>query len=385
MNIRLAIAGILFTTLLSACFLQSADVPDVKQPRNHKARPVIQAQVAPPHDTIFITAVGDMMLGTSYPNINTLPPDSAIHSFDAALPYLQQADVTFGNLEGALLNDGEPAAYKKRFKSTPYLFRMPVAYAGVFKAAGFNVLSLANNHIDDFTKKGRLSTMQALDSLGINYGGLLAKPTAEFEKDGVKYGFCSFAPNSQTLALLDIKKAKAIISDLKSRCDVVIVSFHGGGEGLPYEHVPCGYEYYVGENRGDVHAFAHAAIDAGADVIFGNGPHVSRAMELYNNRLIAYSLGNFCTYRSVSVDGVCGLAALLQVKLNKKGELLNGQLIAFKQTHANGLVRDTLNRVISRIKYLTQTDFQLSGLNIAADGHITVSPSAPVVLAASGQ
>ncbi len=100
--------------------------------------------------------------------------------------------------------------------------------------------------------------------------------------------------------------------NLKQQCDIVIVSFHGGGEGTGFEHVPFKIESYNNEKRGDVHAFAHNAIDAGADLILGNGPHVCRAMELYKNRLIAYSLGNFCTYRSVSVEGIGGLAPLLE-------------------------------------------------------------------------
>jgi hypothetical protein len=113
-------------------------------------------------------------------------------------------------------------------------------------------------------------------------------------------------------------------------------------------------------------------IDAGADMVLGNGPHVCRAMELYKNRLIAYSLGNFCTYKSVSVEGVSGLAPLLKIYINKKGEFLNGRLLAFKQTHADGLVRDSANKVIARIKYLTNIDFPQSGLNIAEDGVITL-------------
>ncbi|RYD91737.1 MAG: CapA family protein, partial [Sphingobacteriales bacterium] len=124
------------------------------------------------------------------------------------------------------------------------------------------------------------------------------------------------------------------------------------------------------ENRGDVHAFAHNAIDAGADVVLGHGPHLTRAMERYNNRLIAYSLGNFCTYRGVSVAGVCGVAPLLKIHINKKGEFLSGEIIPTKQTHHKGLERDTLNKVIKRVKFLTETDFPQSGLQITDAGLI---------------
>jgi len=323
-----------------------------------------------PHDTISIAAVGDIMLGTSYPNKYTLPPDSAKSSFSAVLNELRNADVTFGNLEGTLLDKGSPARYKKNL-AIAYFFKMPTSYVSVLKNAGFDVVSLANNHSGDFGEEGRVSTAKTLDSAGINYGGLLSHPTAIFKLKGITYGFCAFAPNANTLPILDLKNEAQIISDLKKQVDIVIVSFHGGAEGAAYEHVPLKGESFMGQKRGDVRAFAHTAVDAGADVVFGNGPHVSRAMENYKNRLIAYSLGNFFTYKSVSVDGVCGLSPLLKVNINKKGEFLNGQIIALKQTHLNGLQRDSLNKVITRIQTLTKADFPNPGLTIGDDGKIT--------------
>jgi hypothetical protein len=321
-------------------------------------------------DSICIAAVGDIMLGTSYPNNRTLPPNGAKNSFKNIRDEFSDADVTFGNLEGTLLDTGAPAYFKLHQLIKPYLFRMPPAYGSVLKDAGFNVLSLANNHSNDFDLRGRLSTMKTLDSLGIQYGGLYSKPSAIFKIKGVTYGFCAFSPNGETLSLLDLPKAAEIIQNLKKQCDIVIVSFHGGGEGIACEHVPCTSEKFYTENRGDVHAFAHNAIDAGADIVLGNGPHVCRAMELYKNRLIAYSLGNFCTYRCVSIDGICGMAPVLKAYLNKRGEFLGGQIIANRQSRDKGLTPDSLNGVINRIKWLTATDFEQPGLAIANDGRI---------------
>jgi hypothetical protein len=154
----------------------------------------------------------------------------------------------------------------------------------------------------------------------------------------------------------------------------VLVSFHGGGEGTDFEHVPFAVESFIGEKRGDVYAFAHNAIDAGADLVFGNGPHVNRAMEIYNNRLIAYSLGNFCTYKCVSVSGICGMAPLLKAYVNKEGKFLSGRIISFSQAHDKGLVRDTLNQAARRIRMLTAADFPDGGLTISDDGAITAIP-----------
>jgi poly-gamma-glutamate capsule biosynthesis protein CapA/YwtB (metallophosphatase superfamily) len=79
--------------------------------------------------------------------------------------------------------------------------------------------------------------------------------------------FCAFAPNGETLSILDLKNASYIIKNLKKQCDIVMVSFHGGGEGIACEHVPFINEVFINEKRGDVHAFAHNAIDAGADLV----------------------------------------------------------------------------------------------------------------------
>ncbi|MDN5284493.1 MAG: CapA family protein [Mucilaginibacter sp.] len=359
--------------ILQACESPARNRPQVVLHKKVSSPKRLAPVIAPPiqRDSFCIAAVGDMMLGTSYPDSNTLPPDSGRNSFKAAATALKNVDVAFGNLEGTLLDTGAPAHFKLHQLSKSYLFRMPTYYASVLKNAGFNVLSLANNHINDFDTRGRNSTTKVLDSLGINYAGLQAKPATVFERNGIKYGFCSFAPNANTVSIHDLRGAARIIRELKQRCDIVMVSFHGGGEGVDFEHVPRAVETYIGEKRGDVYAFAHNAIDAGADLIFGNGPHVNRAMEMYKNRLIAYSLGNFCTYKSVSVIGICGMAPLLKVYVNKKGEFLSGRIISFKQAHDKGLVRDTLNQAALRIRTLTETDFPDAGLNISDSGEIT--------------
>ena len=333
------------------------------------------ADTIPYTDTLTIAAVGDIMLGTSYPDSSALPKHAfARHSFDAVKHYLQQADVAFGNLEGVLLNQGEPAAYKLKLRTKAYLFRMPESYGTILKDAGFDILSLANNHVSDFAQKGRLATVRVLDSVGIQHAGLLSKPTAVFTAGGVTYGFCAFAPNSNVVPLLDLPNAARIIKQLKQQADVVIVSFHGGAEGALMEHVPFKNESFHSEKRGDVHAFAHNAIDAGADVVLGHGPHVTRAAEVYKKRFIAYSLGNFCTYRGVSTAGVCGIAPLLKIHINKKGEFLSGQIIPTKQTHQKSLEIDTLNKVIKRMQFLTKADFKQPGLVIADNGNIIPLP-----------
>lgn len=363
------------TLLIIACLWLAACQEKQSVMETPLVKPPVKVAAAAPQppalpDSICIAAVGDMMLGTSYPDSTTLPPDSAVNSFKPALDDLKSADITFGNLEGTLLNNGKPADFKLHLKSKAYLFRMPESYGGILKNAGFDVLSVANNHIGDFGLKGRESTTRVLDSMQIAYAGLQTTPSAIFKVKGVKYGFCAFAPNANTVSIRDLNGAAKIIWALKQECDVVIVSFHGGAEGSAVEHIPFKEESHFSERRGDVYAFAHNAIDAGADLVFGHGPHVARAMELYKGRLVAYSLGNFLTYRSVNVEGVCGLAPLLKVNVNRKGEFLNARIHSYRQSRPAGLRLDTLHRAARRIKWLTETDLPKSALKISDIGEV---------------
>jgi poly-gamma-glutamate capsule biosynthesis protein CapA/YwtB (metallophosphatase superfamily) len=275
--------------------------------------------------------------------------------------------VSFGNLEGCFLNEG-PTTKNCKDTLKCYAFRMPDRYAPCLKDAGFTVMSLANNHSGDFGMKGRKNTMRLLDSLGIEYGGLEIKPTAEFEKDGVKYGFIAFAPIRATLDMLNLRMASEKVAALKERNDIVIVSFHGGAEGRAHEHVTRETEEFYGEDRGNVYEFAHLMIDAGADIIFGHGPHVARAIEIYKDRFIAYSLGNFSTYARFNLSGPNGLAPLVKVYTNYQGEFLQGKIYSAQQLGEGGATIDKNNRALKKIKYLTEKDFPESTIRFTETG-----------------
>lgn len=307
-------------------------------------------------DTISITAVGDIMLGSAFPSKINLPPDDALNSFQA-VDSLLKGDIVFGNLEGCFLDSGNSNKCNGVNPNSCYAFRMPERYAGIYKKAGFNVLSIANNHVGDFDARGRKNTAKILDSLKIHYAGQVNKPFEIFEKDSVKYGFCAFAPNENTVSINKIDSAKALVARLKKQVDIVIVSFHGGGEGARFEHVPRKNEIFYRENRGNVYKFAHAVIDAGADVVLGHGPHVSRAVEVYKNKFIAYSLGNFCTYGMFSLKGNNGIAPLVQLKINSKGDFLYADVTSIQQDKINRLTIDNNHRAFKRIKELTDIDF----------------------------
>ncbi len=322
-------------------------------------------------DTISITAVGDVMIGSAYPSKSNLPKDDGRYSFKNVDTFLK-GDIVFGNLEGCFLNSGKSTKCKDTNGNSCFAFRMPERYAGIIKEAGFNLMSIANNHVGDFGLKGRQKTVMILDSLNIHYAGLQSHPFSIFTKDSIRYAFCAFAPNENTVSINKIDSAKRLVTELRAQADIVIVSFHGGGEGARFEHVPRKNEIFYQENRGNVYAFAHAVIDAGADVVLGHGPHVTRAVEVYKNKFIAYSLGNFNTYGMFSLKGPNGFAPLLQLKISGKGDFLHADVVSVKQDKINKLTLDTGHTAFYKIKSLSNTDFPGHQLDFSQPGRISL-------------
>jgi len=318
--------------------------------------------------SISLMAVGDIMMGTSFPNRSYLPAKNT-NPFAKVNAVFHEADILFGNHEGTLTDSGKNAKHCKD-PSKCYSFKSPTYLGKYLKEAGFDVMSIANNHIGDFGKIGITNTTKTLEENDIAYAGIFAKPFTTFVKDGVKYGFAAFAPNKDCLKIYNIKKATEIVKKLNAQCDIVIVSFHGGAEGHKHTHVTKKTEIFYGENRGNVYKFAHAVIDAGADVVLGHGPHVSRAIEVYKNRFIAYSLGNFCTYKRFSLRGIKGYAPIVKLELDKKtGVFLQGKIISAKQTSGVYPFLDTTNAAFKEIKKLTKEDFPNSGITFMEDGN----------------
>lgn len=318
---------------------------------------------------ISILAVGDIMPGTNFPSEKYLPPDSGKNIFTPVKNILENADLTFGNLEGCLLNSG--GTVKKCQDSTKcYAFRVPLYFAGIIKNSGFDLLNLANNHCGDFGDVGRQSTKKILDSVGIVYAGLNSSPTVIFEKNGLKIGLCAFSPFTGTVDILNADTCKKIIHALDSLCDIVIVSMHAGAEGAKYTHVTRQTEIFYDEDRGNVYEFAHNAIDWGADIILGHGPHVTRAVELYKDRFIAYSLGNFCTYGRFNLNGPNGVAPAIKIVLNEKGEFQKAEVFSIKQSGEGGPATDPENNALKQLIELSRTDFPESPLLIDEKGII---------------
>ncbi len=320
-------------------------------------------------DTVTIIGVGDIMMGTNYPE-DKLPPQDGAFLMQKVEHVLRDADVTFGNLEGTLLDSGGTPKTCKDPKVC-YAFRTPVRYVKNLTSAGFDIMSLANNHAGDMGDAGRTSSMMTLEEAGILHAGQISHKTTIFVKDSVRYGLAAFAPNTNCVSINDIEGAKQIVAQLDSIVDIIIISFHGGAEGAQYQHVPRKHEMYYGEDRGDVYNFAHTLIDAGADIVFGHGPHVTRGVEVYKNRFISYSLGNFCTYRGISVNGINGLAPIIKVFTDVAGKFYYAQITPTMQSYASGVEIDSTKRVIKIIQELSKKDFPESPVQIDENGLIT--------------
>lgn len=325
-------------------------------------------------DTLTITAVGDIMLGSIVPDMSYCPPNNdASHLLDEVKPYFENSDIVFCNVEGTF-TDTKTGAKNCNDPKTCFTFGMPKKYAKCFKDAGFNLVSVANNHSGDFGELGKTNAKHLLDSLEINWAGFTEKPVAEFVVNGIKYGFCAFAPNQGTVQITDHANARALVKKLKEdSCQIVIVSFHGGAEGANYQHVPRKYETFLGQNRGNVYAFSHEVIDAGADIVLGHGPHVTRAVEVYKGKFIAYSMGNFATYSNINIKGVNGLAPIFRVKIDKEtGNFISAQIIPTYQIKPpnKGPHIDSQKRVIQVIQNLTKEDIYDNLPQISDDGEI---------------
>jgi poly-gamma-glutamate capsule biosynthesis protein CapA/YwtB (metallophosphatase superfamily) len=323
---------------------------------------------------ITIAAVGDMMLGTDYPE-NHLPDDDGVSFLAEVTPLLAAADITFGNLEGVLLDGGEPGKQCSNPQAC-YLFRSPSRYVDHFVNAGFDVLSLANNHARDFGEEGRLASMATLAAAGIHHSGLEGD-FASLRANDLDVAVLAFAVTVNSNLLHDYELAANTVAEHAGRHDIVVVSFHGGAEGADVTRLPFAEEEYFGEPRGDVVKFSRMMVDAGADLVVGHGPHVVRAIERYRNRLIAYSLGNFATYYGISVAGIKGIAPILTVTLDGEGKFIGGKIHSTVQLRPAGPSIDGANGALDLLRSLSIQDFTTPGIAFEPDGTITPAPRSP--------
>ncbi len=291
-----------------------------------KACPAPQRMQPTSQAPITLRFVGDLVLGNSH-MVDNIPAEWDAMYFGQVEAYLKNTDLTLGNLEGALTN------YSKTLKVTgtgrSYAFRFPPRYAKLLKDTGFTALNVANNHARDFGEQGFADTGENLRQAAIAVVGLKGQ-FATLQVKGLRVGLVGFGFYPHQNMVQDLAAASQLIALAKSQSDYVVVTFHGGAEGDDAVFHGNSNEIFLGEDRGNAVAFSRAAIDAGADVVVGHGPHVLRAVECYQGRPIFHSLGNFVGVGGLSIRSMAAMTAIGGVQLGPKGELLGLEFLPLR-------------------------------------------------------
>jgi len=264
---------------------------------------------------LVISAVGDIMLdGTSRPVLTGLGYD---YPFAQVRQYFSGSQIVFGNLEGPLTDRGTPDADKKFVFHSP-----PAKVSAALKNAGFNVVSLANNHTLDYGADGLAQTVETLDAAGIQHAGaganlMAARQPAMFQIDGQRVAILAYSitlpdnfyaeENKAGTAFGHEEQVRDDVIAARMQADIVLVSFHWGQEGKTELRE---YQTHLG----------HLAIDSGASAVIGHHPHILQGIERYKDGLILYSLGNF-TFGSYSTNSVRSAVAQLHFRNGRLQQL----------------------------------------------------------------
>ncbi|MGB3533227.1 MAG: CapA family protein [Microcoleaceae cyanobacterium] len=320
-----------------------------------------------PDTRIKLKAVGDIIPGTNFPS-NKLHPNKTV-LFQSVKSALQGSDILFGNFESTLTN--YPNTAKNIGRGLVFAFRTPPSYTAILKDAGFDVLSVANNHSFDFHEAGFTDTINNLNNAGMKAVGR-KEDIIYHEAKGVRFAFIGFSYFSAHNNMHDLEAATALVKKADENADIVVISVHAGAEGTSALNVRNKTEYFYGENRGNKVLFSHTLIDAGADLILGHGPHVPRALELYKGKLIAYSLGNFMGYRTLSSRGKLGYSLVLEADLDPVGNFTGGKIIPIHINSKGIPYTDNKFRSVGLIRQLTQSNFPNTPLKIESEGRIVI-------------
>jgi poly-gamma-glutamate capsule biosynthesis protein CapA/YwtB (metallophosphatase superfamily) len=325
-------------------------------------------------DTTWALRAG-ARLGRSVPS--TPDPDSLLAPLR---PLVQDADVLLLNIEGAIGEGSAPS--KCRPGSTRcYAFRQPSASARAFRRllpAGAVVGNVANNHAMDAGLSGFETTERHLRDAGVYVTGADSVPTVVETERGDTVVFLGFATAQAGPDPRDLAAVRRYVAHAASLASRVVVTTHMGAEGRSAQRTPDAEESYAGENRGNAVAFAHAAIDAGASVVIGHGPHVMRATQWYAEALVLYSLGNLLTYGPFNLSEPLNRGAIACVDLGPDGGVVGAVLRPTRQVPPGIVAPDPSGRAIALTDSLSQLDFPGTAGRIAADGTIRhPEPRAP--------
>jgi hypothetical protein len=296
---------------------------------------------------------GDVTLGSHYGR----PPDRGWPQLAPVAGILRRADLAAVNYEGTF-GSGGPSKCAGGGANC-FAFQAPSANARTLHRAGVDVVNQANNHAHDFGAYGQAATRAALAAAHVRPTGAPGQ-IQTLRRHGVRVAFVGFSTYPWTAPMNSDAAVRALVKAAARRAPIVVAFLHAGAEGASRDHVPFGHEHAYGEDRGDSRHFARVAIDAGADVVLGSGPHVVRGLQLYRGRLIAYSLGNLTGWHNFGTSGNSALSALLHVDLDRDGALRQGSLTSLVLDHTGVPSLDPQRRAERLMRGLSASDFGTS-------------------------
>lgn len=311
-----------------------------------------------PSGTIRIGFVGDIIPGKNAPT----------DFFDEVLSYTHRPDIMIGNFEGSIASNEYSKC--KTGNNKCFSFNGDDKFIGLLSKASFDVLNISNNHFNDYGKDGMEETIRKIQNSDILPVGIKDK-IVYINKNNLKVGVVSFSTSWWAESMNDEINVKKRINEASVNSDIVVVIFHAGAEGVKYSHTPNDTEWYLGENRGNVRLFSHMAVDAGADIVFGTGPHVLRGMEKYKDKLIAYSLGNFASASDKLLNaGSLKTSAMIEIVLDKEGSFVSGNIFPLELNDLLHPHKDSQGLAISFMNDLSKSDFGNNAVLIEESGEI---------------
>jgi hypothetical protein len=318
-----------------------------------------------PGETFTVAWGGDVTPGSSY----GLPPAQGSGMLAAVGDLLRGADIAAVNLEGTLGHGGS-AKCAPHASPTCFSFQAPAQNAAALAAPGLDVVNVANNHAFDYGPAGAVQTTLALRRWGIRSSGRRGDITY-LDLPRARVALLGFAAYRWASPIRDLAVVRALVARAARHANVVIVFMHAGAEGAGQAHTPNRDEQAFGELRGNPRAFAHAAVDAGADLVLGSGPHVLRGIELRHGRLIAYSLGNLAGYRNFALGGRSALSGLLRVRVGPQGSFAAGTFTSLRLTGPGVPSLDPTRAAAALVSSVSRTDFGVRGARIRVDDTLT--------------
>ena len=265
---------------------------------------------------IRLAATGDLVFSEN-PQINR-------NAFTEFMPLLTKADLVLGNLEGPITDANTPR--KPYVPGRSYSFHYPVETAQVLKKANFHILSIANNHAQDYGPTGFADTQRHLNAAGIEHTGLKGSYVIRPVK-GIKIGVIALAHYPMYNNVLEIEATAKLVAEVRAKSDLVILFYQLGGEGDAFAMITNEDEVFLGEQRGNARKFAAAMIKAGAGALIAHGPHLVRAAECINGVPVLHSIGNFVGAGGLSAQNLANVSTFPEMMFDASGKFKSVRIV----------------------------------------------------------